>query len=195
MQHSHSHTTVSRPSRVSRLEGQQGTETIHRLESQGQCCQQARNNNTSQPHTNWRAKVRHLQQAKNTAMQCRHLHSGEPSTGIINQQKMRGTQLLTNWRAKHRHSQCQKHTKILQPLTAQRTKDKYIQQARKLDRHYRHLQTEEARTGIISRLKAHHSHSLPGEPRSGIVNRLKAQQGFKSTHILNRKSQGQSLSA
>ena len=66
-----------------------------------------------------------------------------------------------------------KHSKAPQPLTCWRFKDRHCQQARNTARYYSHSQTE--------------------EPRTGIVSRLETQQGTTATHQL--KSQGQAVSA
>ena len=124
-------------------------------------------------------------------------------------------QPLTCWRAKDRHlSAGWKHSKAPQPLTNWKAKGKYCQQAGNIARHRRHSQTEESRTGIVSRVETqkcttathslkrqgqalsagqnterHHSHSLPGKPRTGIVSRLETQQGTTVTHPPENQSQ------
>ena len=56
----------------------------HRLENQGQeLLAGKKHNKAPQPLTNWRAKDRHCQQARNTARHHSHSLPGEPRTGIV----------------------------------------------------------------------------------------------------------------
>jgi hypothetical protein len=185
---------------VSRPETQQGTTATHQLESQGQALSAGQKHSKApQPLTNWRAKDRHCQQARNTARHHSHSHhqlesqgqalsagqkhskapqpltTGEPRTGIVSRPETQQGTTATHFLESQGQalSAGQKHSKAPQPLTNWRAKDRHCQQARNTARH--------------------HSHSLPGEPRTGIVSRPETQQGTTATHIL--ESQGQALSA
>ncbi|KAN0131047.1 hypothetical protein V8E53_011180 [Lactarius tabidus] len=174
--HSHSQTGEPRTGIVSRPETQQGTTATHFLESQGQALSAGQKHSKApQPLTDWRAKYRHCQQARNTARHHSHSHSGEPRTGIVSRpETQQGTTVTHILESQVQAlSAGQKHSKAPQPLTGWRAKDRHCQQARNTARH--------------------HSHSPTGEPRTGIVSRLEAQQGTTATHIL--ESQVQALSA
>jgi hypothetical protein len=89
----------------------------------------------------------HDQQAGIVARHHSHSQTGEQRTGMIGRN----------------------YSKVPQPLTPWRVKDRHDQQARIAARHYKHSQT--------------------GEPRTGMISRLELQQGTTATNIL--ESQGQ----
>src|SRR6266404_5588071 len=169
------------------------------------------------PLTNWRAEDRHYQQDPNPAHHESHSPTGEPRTGIVSRVQIQLTTEATHQLENQGQvlSAGSKSSSPWKPLTNWRTKDRCHQQGPNPAYHGSHSQTEEPRTGIISRVKiqlttqathqlerhcqqgqnpAHHeSHSLAGEQRIGIISMVKIKLTTEATHFL--ESQGQGLSA
>ena len=151
-----------------------------------------------QPLTNWRAKDKHCQQARNTARHYSHSHPGEPRTGIVSRLETQQGTTATHFLESQGQALTvgQKHSKAPQPLTSWRANDRHCQQARNTARHYSHSLPGEPMTGIVSRLETQQgttaTHRLESQG-TVIVSRLETQQSTTATHIL--ESQGQALSA
>ena len=161
---------------MSRVETQQGTPITYCLKSQGQTLLVGqKHRNAPQPLTYWRAKDRHCQQARNTAMHQSHSHTEGSRTGFVRrleaQQGTTATHMLEsqgealsagqNTIRHYRHSLpgeprtgfvSRPEHKTLQLLTSWRVHGRHCQQARNTERHHSHSLSRETRTGIVSRI-------------------------------------------